>query len=114
MAMKKILALTLFSGILGLTGCGLNQPSAGIVGGYEDIDNWSNIETGSLSFDSNGHVQFNNVEINIFSIVQGSDKKGLEDIIYDFNNLYKSIKSLLKIIRRIYFIYHLKENSLYL
>lgn len=88
MAMKKILALTMFSGILALTGCGLNQTGGGIVGGYEDIDNWTKNETGTLNFDSSGHVIYNNVEINIFSIVQGSDKKGLEDIIFDFNNLY--------------------------
>lgn len=85
----NILAAALATACM-LTGC-VHQGGGegeGIVGHYDDIDNWSSIETGSLNFGADGKVQYNNVEVKILSICKGGDETGLELVAQQFNSEY--------------------------
>lgn len=51
----------------------------------------SQLDDGDLVFDSNGHIIFNNVELDMWSVTTGVDANTQDQIISEFNQMYQGL-----------------------
>lgn len=80
---KQILLLSSFllTGLISLTACGGGSSSSQE---FKDTINWS-----TLKYTSQGIVDYQNVELNLWSVTTSPDAEVQDEIIADFNQLYQ-------------------------
>ena len=92
---KTILASVLALTTIGLTSCFANNGDYGnssVNGGGSKLEHISNpwwTTTGTLNKDANGAPKFENVTINLTTIVTGSDYKPFQELVAEFNKVHQ-------------------------